>query len=196
MIRHPALAGFFMSGDDLRVRWTGRPDFGSNKAKRSMKRILFVVLLGWPMAVPAQLIFYDRYLGTLVPAYPSTLLAPCSPWCNYETRNRVQERRKARFDSLRTETPPTTPPEAFGMPRANVAPTPESDIQPEYRASGRVREEFGNRSKVLPQFEEPVTPVTKTGKDTSVEQAAAPSVAPPKRRATPMLPCPKAAPEC
>lgn len=161
-----------------------------------MKKILFAALLGWPMAVPAQVIFYDRYLGTVVSGYPSTLLAPCSPWCNYETRNRVQERRKARFDSLRTETPPATRPESFGMPLAMVPPTPESEIQPAYRAAGRLREEFDTRSKVLPQFEEPVPPAAKTAAGSPTAQAAAPVVAPPKRQASPMLPCPKAAPEC
>jgi hypothetical protein len=164
-----------------------------------MKSVLFATLLGWSMAVPAQVIFYDRYLGTVISGYPSTLLAPCSPWCNYETRNKVQERRKARFDSLRAdETPPATPPGSSAMRRSIAALTPESEIQPAYRTSGRVREEFDDRSKVLPQFEEtgvePAKTVSATGNPAA--QPAAPAVAPPKRRATPMLPCPKAAPEC
>jgi hypothetical protein len=164
-----------------------------------MKSVLFTALLGWSMAVPAQVIFYDRYLGTVISGYPSTLLAPCSPWCNYETRNKVQERRKARFDSLRAdETPPATGPGSPAMPRSMAALTPESEIQPAYRTSGRVREEFDERSKVLPQFEETGGAAAKTvaATDSPAPQTTAPSVAPPKRRATPMLPCPKAAPEC
>jgi hypothetical protein len=163
-----------------------------------MKSVLFAaLLLAWSTAVAAQVIFYDRYLGTVVSGYPSTLLAPCSPWCNYETRNKVQERRKARFDSLRAdETPPATPPGLSGMPRSVAALTPESEIQPAYRASGRVREEFDDRSKMLPQFEETGMAPAKTAAGTPAAQPAAPAAAPPKRRATPMLPCPKAAPEC
>jgi hypothetical protein len=165
-----------------------------------MKHVLFAALLGWSVTAPAQVIFYDRYLGTVISGYPSTLLAPCSPWCNYETRNKVQERRKARFDSLRAdEAPPATLPGSRGMPRSTAALTPESEIQPAYRTSGRVREEFDDRSKVLPQFEEtgvaPAKTVAVTGSPAS-PQPATPAAAPSKRRATPMLPCPKGAAEC
>ena len=82
------------------------------------------------------------------------------------------------------------------MPRATATPTPESEIQPAYRATGRVREEFETRSKVLPQFEETGVAPAKTANGSPAAQPAAPTVTPPKRRATPMLPCPKAAPEC
>lgn len=164
-----------------------------------MKSLLFAALLCWSVAVPAQVIFYDRYLGTVISGYPSTLLAPCSPWCNYETRNKVQERRKARFDSLRAdETPAATLSGPKGMPRSIAALAPESEIQPAYRTSGRVREEFEDRGKVLPLYEEaeraPDKAAVVTGNPSA--QPAPPAVAPRKRRATPMLPCPKAAPEC
>jgi len=162
-----------------------------------MKKLLLATLLGWTMPAFSQVLIYDPYPGAVVPAYPYAWMAPCSPWCVYESRNRIQERRRARFDALRADTPPpAAPPEPLGIPRVAAPPTPDSEIQPEYRAASRVREEFDTRSKVLPQFEATLSQPGQAARSSQGTQSAAPGVAPAKRRARPMMPCPKAAPEC
>jgi hypothetical protein len=157
-----------------------------------MKKLFLAALIGCAMPAAAQVVFYDPYLGAVVPAYPSAWMAPCAPWCVYESRNRIQERRRARFDALRADTPPAAPPEPFGIPRAVAPPTSESEIQPEYRAASRVREEFDTRSKVLPQFEATLSQPVQATTSNQGTQGAAPA----KRRARPMMPCPNGAPEC
>lgn len=175
-----------------------------------MRTLILLALSGLALPALAQVVIYDPYLGAVVPMYPSIGVAPCSPRCAYESRNRIQERRRARFDALRNDEPATAAvPAPTGIPMNLSRETRESDILPQYQAASRLREDFevrgkplpelDNRSKVLPQYET-AAPTPPPAKTTSTAPTAAPEavpVQPPaKRPARPMMPCPKGAREC
>lgn len=160
-----------------------------------MKRYFFAgLVLGCAVPAMAQVVIYDPYSGLAVPVYPSAAIAPYAPWGAYEARNRLLERRRARADALRNEPPAGATPETYGKPRTVAPPTPDTEVLPQYRAAGKIRDEFDARSKVLPQFEEPAPKPAANASAASSTTAATPAA--PRRRASPMLPCPKAAPEC
>ncbi len=178
-----------------------------------MRTLLLFALTAWALPVFAQVVIYDPYLGAVVPVYPYPYAggpSPCVPKCIYEGRNRIQERRRARFDALRADEPAAASvPAPTGVPLTQSKETRESDILPEYQAASRLRDdfsvrgkplpEFDNRGKVLPQYEDPApTPPAAAAKSSAAPQASTPPPvpAPAKRPATPMVPCPKAAREC
>jgi hypothetical protein len=152
-----------------------------------MKKLVLAWLLCQAMPAFAQ-VFYDPYTGAMVPVHPSSGLGPCPPRCIDEGRDRSQERRRARFDALRAEGAPQAPaPGPVGVPRTGTSESRDVEIRPEYRTTGRVREEYESRGNMLPQFEEPAA---------AAKAAPAPAAAPVKRRARPMLPCPTGGREC
>lgn len=177
-----------------------------------MRTLLLVALAAWALPVFAQVAIYDPYLGAVVPVYPYAYgggAGPCAPRCIYEGRNRIQERRRARFDALRADEPAAAQvPVPTGIPMTQSRETRESDILPEYQAASRLRDDFtvrgkplpelDNRGKVLPQYEDPAptAPPAAAKGSTAAQAATPPAAAPVKRPATPMMPCPKAAREC
>lgn len=174
-----------------------------------MRTLLLVALMGWTLPALAQVVIYDPYIGAAIPVYPYAYpggASPCAPRCIYEGRNRIQERRRARFDALRAdETAPPLVPAPTGVPLTQSRETRESDILQEYQAASRLRDDFAvrgkplpeleGRGKVLPQYEDPAPTPPVTAKTSPAAQVATPP-APVKRPATPMMPCPKAAREC
>jgi hypothetical protein len=134
--------------------------------------------------------------------YPSPYASPCYPYCTaVVVRNRTLERRQQRSDELRAGTPPAT--ESFGpLAAARPAGRPQGsdeELLPAYRSAGKVRPEYDGSGKYTGAYAEleiSTAPAAEAGPGATGTAPPAPQAPQPKRRAQPMLPCPKAAREC
>jgi len=132
------------------------------------------------------------YLYVPLPYAPGFAL-PCYPYCGIAPPNRVQERRRERANALKADRPATGTND-FPLPgtRGRAAePAPESELQPAYRATGKVLPQYDRSGKALPAYAEAVPETT-----APAAQPAVPLPPVPKRRAQHMVPCPRAAAEC
>lgn len=130
--------------------------------------------------------------------YPTPLASQCYPYCAVAIRNRTLERRQQRMEALRAEAPAST--EAFGpisvtrptMPRGS-----DEELLPAYRSAGKVRPEYDGSGKYTgPYAELEVSTTPPAEVNPAPPSATDVAPAPAKRRAQPMLPCPKGAREC
>lgn len=163
-----------------------------------------IVLLGAP-GVAAQ-----RYTAAdivYIPApmygyvYPGAQVSACFPFCGVVVRNRILERRQQRFDALRADAPAAT--QSFGpitlTKPAVPGPGSDEELLPAYRSAGKVRPEYDGSGKYTGPYAElePGTTNPPEASPVTASEVRPVSQAPqPKRRAQPMLPCPKAAQEC
>jgi hypothetical protein len=135
-------------------------------------------------------------------AYPSPYATPCYPYCTaLVVRNRTFERRQQRADALRADTP--APTEVYGPIHLTrpVGPRQGSDeeLLPAYRSAGKVRPEYdgsGKYTEAYAELEISTAPAAEAGPGTTSAAPPVPQAPLPKRRAQPMLPCPKGAREC
>lgn len=130
--------------------------------------------------------------------YPTPLASHCYPYCAVAIRNRALERRQQRMEALRAEVPAST--EAFGRISATRPAMPrgsDEELLPAYRSTGKVRPEYDGSGKYTgPYAELEVSTVPPAEVNPAPPSAAEVAPPPAKRRAQPMLPCPKGAREC
>lgn len=80
-------------------------------------------------------------------------------------------------------------PSKLGIPATSM-PTgalSDTELQPEFRGVGAVREEFAHSGEYLPRYRDAAE---------NAVPGAPQAVTPPRRRARPMMPCPQGRPEC
>lgn len=177
----------------------------SPNTRRSAAFVLAVLVLGVSAAKAQRYVAAD-IVYVPVPAYghmvPTPFATSCYPYCAaVVVRNRALERRQQRFDALRADAPASEV--SFG-PIATAKPTTarqssDEELLPAYRTAGKVRPEFDGTGKYTGPYAELEISTAPPAEATPGSTSPAPSVPPapqPKRRAQPMLPCPKGAPEC
>lgn len=164
-----------------------------------------VLLLGAGSAaaqryLAAEVVYVPAPLYSYV--YPSPYMVGCHPYCTgVIVRNRVLERRQQRADALRADTP--APAEVFGPIHVAkpVGPRQGSDeeLLPAYRSAGKVRPEYdgtGKYTEAYAELEISTAPAAEATAGAASPALTAPQAPQPKRRAQPMVPCPKGAREC
>lgn len=131
--------------------------------------------------------------------YPGPLASHCYPYCAVVVRNRALERRQQRADALRADAPVTA--DRFG-PLAAARPAgpkagSDEELLPAYRSAGKVRPEYDGSGKYTGPYAELELSTAPPAEANPGATTSAPPVAPAtKRRAQPMLPCPRGAREC